>query len=495
MGIDTAFRKFLSQHPACKDYFRDIPYGKGRFNCGVYIMDILTRLFGAYNYQTEDKTFTGVQLYAWLRPIVWNCLNGNREEPHMNCHTVVICMDDQKRVPVEKSREQGRRNKTRTAEPLPNGCTFCDGGVMMPGVTDPALAVPFDIERVMANRSLRGSMFLYLVDMFRKTFRVMHGQTLVFDFEPEGAQVCVEGTWGRDLTSCHPFGEADLMMMYWAGRFMRRNEPCNIYIDSTDSDMMPLTAILLDHFVDLRPLRGLNVRYWRDTRKNKIRNMDAVGLFDFVTSHMGWSVRMYVTFLCLCGSDFTDPKIITEDSKTERRQLFHGISSTTVFEVFQTIDNLESYMDAAPTNLRAFTKLVRAVYTRVLTDSKTRYAGITAAVKQHHRQVMEQRGWVHLKYKYLLESVNKGKLCPPPVKTLMEIQSQLRFNLRYWFQDWSAIIQHTGAAVSEGTALVSGAAMDMPSMTLSPKALEGRPRSRSRSPSPCREPAASYRER
>lgn len=237
MGISTDIRnKLLNSAEACAHAFIE----KQSFHPenGVMIFDILTDVYSLFNPATSNSSFTGMEFYhAVCRVVLRPLQNGH-------CHTVVVCLDDPDLVPVEKKREQAARDSKRLVEPLPDSTEFIDEGAMLyPGFQ----AIRFDIKEAMANRSIRGRLFQFLLKCFRAHLLLPNNQTLIIDYEKTGAWVLQNGSWGRDLTSAHEYGEADLSMVYWLNRLWLSNRPSNFYIRSTDSDQIPILLNFLTH--------------------------------------------------------------------------------------------------------------------------------------------------------------------------------------------------------------------------------------------------------
>jgi len=265
---------------------------------------------------------------------------------------------------------------------------------------------------------------------------------VIIDYETAGAWVMSKGHWGRDKTSMHEYGEADLSVLYWLNRLWMANRPSNFYVRSTDSDQIPILLNFLTHRYN-QPSdkkQKLYLRYWRG--KNAERYMDMREVYTYITTKLGWSISAFVSFCCICGTDFTDPCVRHGTEKKPRRLLFPGIKAATVFEACQKF-NLPLELENLALNLRSFVYAVRAVYTHVFTNVKGRVTsclGIVKATRQHWaeklEELQERRGKERpFRLTELRQMPPTPQLMLPTDDQLREIFQQLRFNLRYWMID------------------------------------------------------------
>lgn len=431
-GIDTSIRnEVLNDEEACQRAFVEkkdyVP------ECNVMLFDLMTELYSLFNVETKNNSFTGAEFYRAVCRVVLRPLQNGR------CHTSVVCLDDPTRVPVEKKREQQSRDDARVCEALPDSTVFSDEGASFYQGMAP---VRFDIRMALANRSLRPRLCGYLIDCFRKQLVLPQSQKFILDYEVGGAWVLTEGSWGQDPTSAHEYGEADLSLIYWAQRLLLADPNTSVCIRSTDSDQIPLTLNLLTHCLgSLRKKQRVILRYWRG--KTAERYMDMRLVYRWVTERLGWSVTSFVTFCCLCGTDFTDPNVVHEGEKKKRRLLFPGISAKTVFEACQRF-GVPALLERVPSELHAFGFVVRAVYTHVVTSVKGRATlGLPIEFRKQLQEEFEQKGGTKpFRLQKLAGLMHpKSKMQLPTQDQLMEVFDQLQFNLRYWMIDFTALQQ------------------------------------------------------
>lgn len=118
---------------------------------------------------------------------------------------------------------------------------------MLPGQQGDAQ--PFDLRRVVCNRKLREVLWRFTVTELQARACVpSRGCTFVFDHFPEGAYCFDIDGWWLDHNPKHTFGEADLKMPCWLGRFDRSpsDMPTTIVVQSIDSDLL-LILLLFAH--------------------------------------------------------------------------------------------------------------------------------------------------------------------------------------------------------------------------------------------------------
>lgn len=155
-------------------------------------------------------------------------------------------------------------------------------------------------------------------------------------------------------------------------------------------------------------------------------NMRAV--YRWLTSKLGWSVSAFVTYCCFCGTDFTDPQLLREGKP--KRLLFNGISPQTVFEACKRFE-MQSFLEATASNLRAFVMVVRAVYSHVFTHSEGRMVsclGIPKETREHWKKKLD--GKKPFKLATLRRMPVTPKLAFPTDAQLKEVFAQIQFNLR-----------------------------------------------------------------
>lgn len=483
MGINTAIRNdVLNSAKACSHAFMETPDFK--MHNGVQIFDILTELFSAYNPETKGRYFTGLELYAFVRRLVTRSLESGE------CHTVVVCMDDPARVPPNKRHEQKKRDKAREVDPLPDCTEFCDGGFTLNSGMTPSR---FDIKAVLVNRSLRPRLFGYLVECF-KALLVLSNNThrLVLDHFADGAWVHVNGTWGKDPTSQHRFGEADLSMMYWVNRLWQDPDrpASNFYIRSTDSDQLPLALQYLDQhysrwndefglvdadyknlpYTDIRPPCQLWLRYWRG--KKGERWMDMLMVYEYLVYEKQWPVKKFIIMCCLLGTDYTDPCMEQpgEAGKDPRRTLFQGVNVARVWEAMDMY-GVDKRVLTAHTRIINMVYIVRAVYTYILTDVNrdARSAmGLDKETRQLYSDFLADRSDGNnncsaLRLKHLRSIHDCGKIRIPTDAELYRAFDQLQWNMKYWCVDWEAEREYIGIPTEEQlVSAVTSGLMDLP---------------------------------
>lgn len=467
MGLDTAIRNDVLKS-ACPDAFHEQGSPMAREN-GVEVMDIMTDIHAAYNPARSSRSFTGIELYQWLKRILTTAVrHGSR--------TLIVCIDDANRVPSEKVREQSRRDTERREEPLPDGTVFGDHGCQL---TPGAPPVPFDIGQALGNRGLRPALFKYLIDAIQR-FWMDDSVSVVIDHYESGAVVYQNGKWGSDYTARHPWGEADMMVAYWVNRLWR-GEPRNFYVRSTDSDMIAILLGVLAHADPKDKQRQLWVRYWRDNRKQKTRWVNMRRIHKYVTRELGWSTYAFVVYCCLCGTDFTDPKRLDPEKPNAlpRRQLFRGISPRRVMEAFVrfgVVDRLRNNGPDTPVSMQSFGYAVRAVYTRVLTATELGMRSVCDLPKDLRQDMQarlddkeEQAGHATaFKLRFMRKLQNYERFYLPSDEELVDIHKDLNWNLVYWLQDWDKVFAEgkteAGLVHSKGTVRDGGLMAHIPKL-------------------------------
>ena len=446
MGINTAIRNdVLNCEEACSHAFKYTTTGM-EMKHGVMVMDMLTDLHSAFCARTVSHNFTGFDLYKWFIKLIYYPFKHG-------CHTVIVCVDDGDRVPKQKGREQKRRDNDKREDPLPDEAQFCDGGVQYPS-TNPGEVYEFNIHAALANRKvLRKRLLRYLLDKARREFRGRAGITLVFDHFVDGAVVYQNERWGIDPGSKHPYGEADLAVMYWINRLWP-GQPANYYIRSVDTDFIPICLNFLTHrALSHTPKRGLWIRayhYRSGKNKGKVMWMNMRAVYRYVVGTLGWSVFAFVVYCCMCGTDYTDPCCQHPDDPPDAPDhslLFRRISASTVFDAFQRFD-VPSKLDDILENMHGFGIAVRAVYTHVITNTLAS-AAASAYIKKADREVastqlslyQRKRGGINVPFP--LERLRRiqcvrSKLHMPTDTQLYMVYDELKFNLNYWMIDWKA---------------------------------------------------------
>lgn len=428
MGINTEWRNLvLNSKNECKHAFVETPDFKMKF--GVQIFDILTELFSAYNFHTKNNMFTTAQLADFVIRLVTRCIKSGE------CHTVVVCMDDASRVPKQKKHEQKQRDNARDVDPLPNTSKFYDGGVR---VVPSAGTVPFHVKAAVSNRSLRPALFDYIVKRFIRTVSLKKGKHIILDHSPEGAWIHRDGVWGQDPTSRHPFGEADMSMVYWVNRLWRdEDNPANFYIRSTDSDMIPI----LLHFLQKRinsptPVRGLWIRYWKVKGSNNVRWVNMRAVFEHLAETFG--VKPFIFAACLTGTDYTDPQLYDPDIHTKPTRCL--LSRITPIKVWQALHDPEvvKRLKMCDMHFPSFVFVVRAIYTSVVTNTKGR---CPFGIPVEARRVLKKK-WDLKPRPFKLAEIrgihDPGTMKFPTNEEMKLVHTQFQWNVGYWFHDWES---------------------------------------------------------
>lgn len=425
MGIDTRIRNMLRDHLAPEAFYdSDTP---PVFKEAVAVLDLLTDIHTAYNPETHSDIFTGKELYRWAEKLVMRHVG-------MGCSTVVVCIDDPKRVPKEKRTEQRARDSRRTHDPLPDNCEFSDGGVF---VGSTGLPKPFSVKRMLSNRKLRPKFFHFLIERFQRWFNPVMPVTLILDHLQEGPRIYHRRAWYHDPSATHPYGEADLAMLYWVRRLHQAGKD-QFCIRTTDSDMIPLLLTLLVNRMEHDRCPHLWVRYWRDAKKGE-RWMNANALYTAVTARQGWSVFSFVVYCCLCGTDFCDPPRIHGEEALPKKCMFRGITPDKVFQALEFF-GLQTVLPNITQRRRVLVYAVRCVYTYVLCNTKLPAASCWRMPLELRRQLYAKLErmraykdrWIPFTYKTIAGYHDTQGCYIPSKPQLQTVYHELLFNIQYW---------------------------------------------------------------
>ena len=431
MGLETAIRNIVLKD-AVPEAFEELSDEKEMKN-GVVLWDILTFLHAAFNVKNLDASsvFTGDQLGWWLQHTL------SKQMSLEGCAAGVVCMDNGLLTPKEKQTEQRRRSRARDSDPYPKNARFADGGIYF-GNAAASTAIPFNMRRVMSTRgAVRTNLWNYLCDYLTRHWR-QGSELLILDRAGDNPYVYLDGKWGRETGTAHAYGEADLATTYWIERLWDKGYS-SFYVLSTDSDMICTTLAFMYHKAITPSSPRIHLRYWR--KKGRYLWMSMYHVWQYLEQSRHWTIPSFLMFCCMCGTDFTDPKQARRPNTTEERALYHGLPPQHAWDAWVEFE-LPRYCHHAMSKLSVFRRMVRAVYSYVLTrcdvargkwfvgsTQRQRFLETLESMQTRNHVTRRPFTWVFLR-RICPRILNKVKL--PTDSELKQIQGELQFNINYW---------------------------------------------------------------
>lgn len=213
-------------------------------------------------------------------------------------HTVVMTTDDGSRVPSIKQKEQKRRSKVRRNEPYPDSALhIVDDGFITGTSATPEL---IDGMKLMATRGGMRNLWSYFESQIMQQY-IAPGRTVILDYDRSGP-VEFRGSDGavirRVMEECiHPFGEADMSMIFWTKYFSSRAKA--VIVSSIDGDVVPMFGWYMSHFEDVCPAYV----YWVFGKEGSLVSVELHMLYDAIKKHFGHMNHFFAA--CILGkTDF-----------------------------------------------------------------------------------------------------------------------------------------------------------------------------------------------
>jgi hypothetical protein len=238
---------------------------------------------------------------------------------------LIVCVDKSWLVPKRKTVEQARRDQSRkkTKEnkekeerkdkkksrdgvgtesmdeairkkmlefgidphaPYPADAVIDDNGIQLRSQMTSAW-FPVNIDRLLAVRPLRRYLFEYFHAKIMQD-PAMAPYPVVFDYDKEPSLV-LNGKTVALFDYVHPFGEADLMLSYWANVYNARD----VVIQTIDGDVIPIMAYYVDK---VKPTGSL----WWQYDKTKFVNLK------LLYAELGMNPNTLIILCLLCGTDY-----------------------------------------------------------------------------------------------------------------------------------------------------------------------------------------------
>lgn len=290
MGIECGIRKSVVEE-WCKGCLKQqmLPFLRN----AVMIRDFSTEL--RKTGPRGDYTFTGEEYYEALMAPSRQVLDSGRFK------AVVLCLDRAALVPKEKQATQAGRDR-KTVQPYP--CV--DGSYVEIGDEGIRFSTeheyePFNIIKLLATRSIRRMLWNY-VESKIKADRFAVGSTLIFDYNLKGPIINNDQGVTQAFHLAHDLGEGEMMALFWAHVF--RQHP--VVVHTSDTDFLPICLAYLasSHPQRKEPLLWV---YLEDSY------VDMRLCRQLLHDRMNWSVYDFVMAAALCGTDYTDKKLITHN--------------------------------------------------------------------------------------------------------------------------------------------------------------------------------------
>lgn len=347
MGGDTEIRKLLRQTvpEAFIDESLVMSDEDGQW---AILEDTLTRLHHTRG-PRFDFTFTLEELLFFVLEHHMKPLREGRVS------FAVICGDDPARVPVEKAETQAERTeafragkRARNAPrqlvdgkedtgglehdherdgteapqllPYPDDAALCDEGIQyrdFPEAEGGTLrSERVHIGRLLHTRQVRVQIWDRLLDLLKSgKVEIPGGTSLVLDHFAEGPWELRDSRLVRRDDLKHPYGEGEMMCVFWASHLRRSH---NVLIESIDTDMMPL---IIHHvsMLDEGPRKKLLWRYWHTGY------VDIHELHTGIYTKMGWNSLDFMVAFILCGTDYFKKKTLFP--RVGCKLILHGVQA------------------------------------------------------------------------------------------------------------------------------------------------------------------------
>lgn len=267
---------------------------------GVVLLDF-SQLFITSSYIKDkikgDQPRTGVQIFHSIWRHVKEAFNQDKDKKinSDNIHTVVLATDDQSRVPVFKQKEQKKRRDAADAQPYAAKITeITEDGVLTEGSDVPVL---IDVRRLRATRGGMRNLCSFFDKMIART-PLPDGKTVIFDFHSSGPIKYQHGQKRRIMTECiHPFGEADMSMIFWTKHF---KDSDLVIVRSIDADTIPTFGWYISQFPNECPD---NIYWTFKVKKVGYVSVELHRLVDAITQAFGY-FHHFLACIILTGTDF-----------------------------------------------------------------------------------------------------------------------------------------------------------------------------------------------
>lgn len=334
----------------------------------------------------------------------------------------VWCMDNSAHVPVEKAREQSKRDRSHDLPPYPDTATITDNGLQL---DDGTLLSRFSVDRLARNRTLRTKILEYAIDyLHRRADRWLPrcNTAIIFEHFEEGYRglyrdkfgaICVLGPITGRGTVCRlpQMGEADMQCVHWATQ-LNRSMP--VVVKSADGDFMPLLCHGSASMASVTENKDESFQVHRHpliwlyfSKREKVATANIHRLTHFWYHEVRMYAVQFITVAGLLGCDYS------------RKLVFKQMNDNALLHyIIEHRDGIKQF----GRGLGAFTAFVKAVY-----QSDWDHRMELATQSYEERRATNQ----------------KAKLYKPKMKTLkkdvvIEQFRELKFLRAYWTKKWAS---------------------------------------------------------